>query len=245
MTEVMKMRFRKLILAFSLLMSTQAMSAGIPVFDAVQNTESMNQWIQKLQQWQETVTHYRSELDAYKQQLATATGVRDVQAFLREAKSLKTDIDNLRQNGISLDDLLSNQSGSYSSELNSLYNKYKTFDTCNPSSSSQRYLDSCKQMILNQAVAIENTSEVENKITGTLGDISDLSDRIANAQDSKESQDLANAIAVKSVQLNALTSQWEMSVKQTEQRATLLEQQKQKSFEQQQLTAPVADLNSL
>lgn len=239
------MRFRKLILAFSLLMSTQAMSAGIPVFDAVQNTESMNQWIQKLQQWQETVTHYRSELDAYKQQLATATGVRDVQAFLREAKSLKTDIDNLRQNGISLDDLLSNQSGSYSSELNSLYNKYKTFDTCNPSSSSQRYLDSCKQMILNQAVAIENTSEVENKITGTLGDISDLSDRIANAQDSKESQDLANAIAAKSVQLNALTSQWEMSVKQTEQRATLLEQQKQKAFEQQQLTAPVADLNSL
>ncbi|KAB7897432.1 type IV secretion system protein VirB5 [Rouxiella sp. S1S-2] len=239
------MRFRDIILVLSLLISTRATSAGIPVFDAVQNTESMNQWIQKLQQWQETVTHYRSELDAYKQQLATATGVRDVQAFLREAKSLKTDIDNLRQNGISLDDLLSNQSGSYSSELNSLYNKYKSFDTCNPSSSSQRYLDSCKQMILNQAVAIENTSEVENKITGTLDDISDLSDRIANAQDSKESQDLANAIAAKSVQLNALTSQWEMSVKQTEQRTVLLEQQKQKAFQQQQLTAPVADLNSL
>ena len=224
------MRFRDIILTLALFISTQAMSAGIPVFDAVQNTESMNQWIQKLQQWQETVTHYRSELDAYNQQLATATGVRDVQAFLREAKSLKTDIDNLRQHGISLDDLLSNPSGSYSSELNSLYNKYKTFDTCNPSSSSQRYLDSCKQMILNQAVAIENTSEVENKITGTLGDISDLSDRIANAQDSKESQDLANAIAAKSVQLNALTSQWEMSVKQAEQRTTLLEQQKQKAF---------------
>ncbi|AZS56115.1 type IV secretion system protein VirB5 [Pectobacterium parmentieri] len=237
------MRFRDIILALSLFISTQAMSAGIPVFDAVQNTESMNQWIQKLQQWQETVTHYRSELDAYKQQLATATGVRDVQAFLREAKSLKTDIDNLRQNGISLDDLLSNQSGSYSSELNSLYNKYKTFDTCNPSSSSKRYLDSCKQMILNQAVAIENTSEVENKITGTLDDISDLSDRIANAQDSKESQDLANAIAAKSVELNALTSQWEMSVKQAEQRSTMLTQHRQKAFNEQQLTAPVPDFN--
>lgn len=237
------MRFRDIILALSLFISNQAMSAGIPVFDAVQNTESMNQWIQKLQQWQETVTHYRSELDAYKQQLATATGVRDVQAFLREAKSLKTDIENLRQNGISLDDLLSNQSGSYSSELNSLYNKYKSFDTCNPSSSSQRYLDSCKQMILNQAVAIENTSEVENKIMGTLGDISDLSDRIANAQDSKESQDLANAIAAKSVQLNALTSQWEMSVKQAEQRSTMLTQQRHKAFNEQQLAAPVPDFN--
>lgn len=237
------MRFRDIILTLALFISTQAMSAGIPVFDAVQNTESMNQWIQKLQQWQETVTHYRSELDAYKQQLATATGVRDVQAFLREAKSLKTDIDNLRQTGISLDDLLSNQSGSYSSELNSLYNKYKTFDTCNPSSTSQRYLDSCKQMVLNHAVAIENTSEVENKITGTLGDISDLSDRIANAQDSKESQDLANAIAAKSVQLNALTSQWEMSVKQAEQRSTMLTQQRQKAFNEQQLAAPVPDFN--
>jgi type IV secretion system protein VirB5 len=113
----------------------------------------------------ETVTHYKSELDAYKQQLATATGVRDIQAFLSDARSLKTDIDNLRKNGISLDDLLTNQNSSYSSELQYLYNKYKSFDTCNPSRNSQRYLDSCKQMILNQAMAIENTSDVENRIT--------------------------------------------------------------------------------
>ncbi|MCI4005051.1 type IV secretion system protein, partial [Dickeya dianthicola] len=89
------------------------------------------------------------------------------------------------------------------------------------------------------------TREVQDRITSTLNDIADLSDRIANAKDSKESQDLANAVAAKSVQLNALTSQWEMSVRQTEQRATLLEQQKQKAFEQQQLTAPVADLNNI
>ena len=52
-------------------------------------------------------------------------------------------------------------------------------------------------MILNQAMAIENTTDVENRINSTLSDISDLSDRISNAQDSKESQDLANAIAAK------------------------------------------------
>jgi type IV secretion system protein VirB5 len=44
----------------------------------------------------------KSELDAYKKQLATATGVRDIQGFLSDAQSLKTDIDNLRKNGISL-----------------------------------------------------------------------------------------------------------------------------------------------
>lgn len=239
------MQTRKMFLALSLLVSTPALSAGIPVFDAASNTESINQWIQKLQQWQETVAHYKSELDAYKQQLATATGIRDIQGFLREAKSLKNDIEHLRKNGISLDDLLTNPSGYYSSDLQRLYNKYQSFDICNQSSSSQRYLESCKQLVLNQAVSIENTSDVQNRINSTLNDISDLSDRIANAKDSKESQDLANVVTAKSVQLNALTSQWEMSVKQAEQRRTLLEQRKQKAFEQQQLTAPVADLNNI
>ncbi|MGM3189790.1 type IV secretion system protein [Dickeya dadantii subsp. dieffenbachiae] len=239
------MQTRTLFLALSLWLSAPAISAGIPVFDAVNNTESINQWMQKLKQWQETVTHYKNELDAYKQQLATATGIRDIQGFLREAKNLKDDIDALRKNGISLDDLLTNPDGSYSSALQGLYKKYQSFDSCNPSRSSPRYQDSCKQLLLNQALAIENTREVQDRMTGTLNDIADLSDRIANARDSKESQDLANAVAAKSVQLNALTSQWEMSVRQAEQRAKLLEQQKQKAFEQQQLTAPVADLNNI
>ncbi|HHO8472803.1 type IV secretion system protein [Klebsiella pneumoniae] len=242
------MHTRNIVLALALFISTQALSAGIPVFDAVQNTESIKQWSEKIKQWEETVTHYKSELDAYKQQLATATGLRDIQGFLSDAKSLKTDIDNLRKNGISLDELLTNQRGSYSPELQNLYSKYKFFSVCSTEQEgikSQTLIDSCKQMILNQAVAIENTAEVENKITSTLTDISDLSDRISNSQDSKESQDLANTIAAKSVQLNALTNQWEMSVKQAEQRTTLLEQQRQKAFEQQQLTAPVADLNNI
>ncbi|QHQ16156.1 type IV secretion system protein VirB5 [Pectobacterium parmentieri] len=237
------MQTRKMCLALSLLMSTPAISAGIPVFDAASNTESINQWIQKLQQWQETVTHYKSELDAYKQQLATATGIRDIQGFLHDAKNLKSDIEHLRKNGISLDDLLTNPSGYYSSDLQRLYNKYQSFDICNQSSSSQRYLESCKQLVLNQAVSIESTSDVQNKINSTLNDISDLSDRIANAKDSKESQDLANAVAATSVQLNALTSQWEMSVKQAEQRSTMLTQQRQKAFNEQQLTSPIPDFN--
>ncbi|AHJ75585.1 type IV secretion system protein [Kosakonia sacchari] len=237
------MQTRTIFLALSLFFSTQAMSAGIPVFDAVGNAESIKQWIEELQQWKETVTHYKSQLDAYKKQLATATGVRDVQNFLQDAKSLKNDIDDLRKNGISLDDLLTNTSGSYSSELQHLYNKYKNFDICNQGNSSQRYLESCKQIVLNQAISIENTNDVQDKINSTLNDIEGLADRIANAKDAKESQDLANTVAAKSVQLNVLTSQWEMSVKQAEQRSALLTQQRQKAFNEQQLTAPVSDFN--
>ncbi|CNI50275.1 type IV secretion system VirB5 component [Yersinia ruckeri] len=90
---------------------------------------------------------------------------------------------------------------------------------------------------------IENTHNVQNRINRTLNDISSLSDRIANAKDSKESQDLANAVAAKSVQLNILTSQWEMSFKQAEQRATMLTQQRKKTFNELQLAAPIPDFN--
>lgn len=237
------MHSRKIILALTLFASIQAVGAGIPVFDATSNIETIKQWTQKLKQWQETVTHYKSQLDAYKQQLATSTGVRDIQGFLRDARTLQKDIEKLQENGISLDDLLTNPDGNYSAELESLYRKYQSFDICNQSSSSPRYQESCKQIVLNQAVSIENTSKVQGKITSTLNDISDLSDRIAFAKDIKESQDLANTIAARSVQLNALTSQWEMSVRQAEQRATVLAQQRQNAFHEQQLTAPVPNFN--
>ncbi|EQA6227959.1 type IV secretion system protein [Enterobacter ludwigii] len=215
---------------------------SIPVVDALANVTSVNQWTQKLTQWTETVQHYKDQMNSYKQQLATATGIRDVQLFLNQAKGLSNDIKALKKRGISLNDLLTNPNGSYSADLSSLYSKYKVFDSCSDSATGS-YQESCKKLVINQAAAIEDTTEVQEKIADTLSDIADLSSRIQYSQDSKESQDLSNVVAAKSVQLNALTSQWEMTVKQAEQRSKMLEAQKQKEFSKQQLNAPVADLN--
>lgn len=229
-------------LALALITSPLTSHAGIPVVDAVSNLEQVNEWTQHLEQWQSTVQHYRSQLDAYKSQLATATGIRDIQGFFNEAKSLTSDLKNLQKNGISLNDLLTN-SGSYSSELNGLYSKYKSFDNC-ISTNSQSYADICKQQVLNKAVAIENTTEVQNKLNSTMSDIASLSSRIEASPDSKESQDLANVIAAKSVQLNALTSQWEMETKMAEQREKMLDKQKDNAWKNQQLNAPIPDFNT-
>lgn len=229
-------------LALALITSPLTSHAGIPVVDAVSNLEQVNEWTQHLEQWQSTVQHYRSQLDAYKSQLATATGIRDIQGFFNEAKSLTSDLKNLQKNGISLNDLLTN-SGSYSSELNSLYSKYKSFDNC-ISTTSQSYADICKQQVLNKAVAIENTTEVQNKLNSTMSDIAALSSRIEASPDSKESQDLANVIAAKSVQLNTLTSQWEMETKLSEQRQKLLDQKRKTVRRQVLREAPVIDFNS-
>ena len=189
----------------------------------------------------------RSQLDAYKSQLATATGVRDVQLFFNQAKSLTNDLKNLQKNGVSLNDLLSNPTGQMNGTLNSLYNKYSMFDSCETSTSIQSDIiaRNCKQMVLNKAVTIEETTQTQTKINETLSDISSLAGRIELSKDSKESLDLANAINTKSVQLKALSTQWEMSVKQSEIREKMLTAQKLKLFRQQQISAPVPDFNSL
>ena len=66
-----------------------------------------------------------------------------------------------------------------------------------------------------------------------------LTDRIAYAKDSKESQDLANTIQAKSVQLNSLTRAWEMNIKAAEQRDKLAEQKMRKAYNEQQIDAPI------
>ncbi|WP_445235882.1 type IV secretion system protein [Escherichia coli] len=161
---------------------------------------------------------------------------------LNQAKNLTADIKNLKNRGISLNDLLTGSGGSYAGELNRLYDKYKLFDNC-PENASEAYRDSCKQMLLNQAVSVEDTSDIQEKISDTLSDISNLASRIENAKDSKESQDLANVVSARSIQLNALTTQWEMSVKQSEMRNQLLAEQRRKAQAEQMRTAPIADLN--
>ncbi|BET64946.1 type IV secretion system protein [Yersinia pseudotuberculosis] len=211
-------------------------AAGIIVFDPTAKLENAEQWAKELRQWENTAKHYTSQIDAYKAQLATATGLRDIGSFVDQAKGLTADLKNLQKNGTSLNSLLS--SGGMSGELDSIYSKYSMFDTCN-SKRSQSYIDNCKQSVVNKAIALEGSEAVQQKITETLNDVSQLSLRLENATDSKESQDLANTLSLKTVQLNALTTQWEMNAKQAEMRDNLLIDKKQKAFSKQQSEAPI------
>ena len=235
----MKTRFRTLILAC--VIASPLAHAGIPVAVDADPMRDV-QWAQELKRWMATARHYQSQIQAYKDQLATATGVRDIADFVDQAKGLKADLEKLRKPGQALNDLL--LSGGSSGQFDALYEKYKIFDTCNTAQSGS-YANVCKQQVINKAIQLEQTDEVQNQVSQTLGEINSLSNRVALAKDSKESQDLANSIQLKSVMLNTLTTQWEMSVKAAEKRENALEAERVKLWNQQQLNAPTADLNNL
>lgn len=233
----MKRRFHALILAC--VMASPLAHAGIPVLvDADPLREA--EWLKEAQRWMQTAQHYQSQIQAYKEQLATATGVRDIADFVDQAKSLKLELEQLRKPGQTLNDLL--RSGGTAGQFDALYAKYRVFDTCNAEQSGN-YADTCKQLVINKAIQFEQTDEIQEQVSQTLGEINSLSNRIALSRDSKESQDLANSIQLKSVMLNTLTDQWEMSVKAAENREKVLEDERIKQWNQQQLNAPETNFN--
>ncbi len=159
----MKTRFRTLILACAI--ASPLAHAGIPVLvDADPLREA--EWMKEAQQWLQTAEHYKDQIQAYKSQLATATGVRDIADFVDQAKSLKSDLETLRKPGQSLNDLL--LSGGSSGQFDALYEKYKIFDTCN-SGQSGSYANVCKQQVINKALQLEQTDEIQNQVSQTLG----------------------------------------------------------------------------
>lgn len=221
------------ILSYFLSLSARA---GIPV--AV-DADPLRQvvWLEEAQRWMETAQHYKDQIQAYKDQLATQTGLRDIVGLVNQGRSLKSDILNLQKEGISLNDLLTSDNAP-TGALDSLYSKYKDFDVCDAKQAAA-YINICKQETVNKAWTLEQTADVQQKVSDALDEISSLTDRVASSQDAKESQDLANTIQMKQVQLNVLTSQWEMNVKAAEQRDKLLEQKRRTAFKAQQLNAPV------
>ena len=169
----MKTRFRTLILAC--VIASPLAHAGIPVAVDADPMRDV-QWAQELKRWMATARHYQSQIQAYKDQLATATGVRDIADFVDQAKGLKADLEKLRKPGQALNDLL--LSGGSSGQFDALYEKYKIFDTCNTAQSGS-YANVCKQQVINKAIQLEQTDEVQNQVSQTLGEINSLSNRVA------------------------------------------------------------------
>jgi len=230
-----------MLIAVSVSFSGSAVALGIPTFDTALNTSTQLQWAEKLQQWAQTVQHYQQQIKAYQNQLAAQTGLRDIQGLVSQGMNLKNDIANLAKQGLSINDMLTSNAPP-TGALNSLYDKYKAFDVCNPQQ-SKSYETICKQETINKAWAVDQTSEVQGNISDALSDISSLSNRIANAKDAKESQDLANAVQAKSIQLNMLSTQWEMNMKASEQRDKLFAQKRSAAARDQQLNASVPTYN--
>ncbi|MDX7527194.1 type IV secretion system protein, partial [Enterobacter hormaechei] len=83
-------------------------------------------WTERLKQWQDTVNHYQKQINAYKQELLTKTGIRDVQGLVQSAQSVSKELEKIYDQGNSfIDDYIKNPEATLSEQARSLLADYK------------------------------------------------------------------------------------------------------------------------
>lgn len=231
---------------FSVLLGTSFFStAGIPVAvdaDPMRDVQWAQDWGQKIKEWTDTAAHYKSQIQAYKDQLATATGVRNIASFTNELSNLQSELTNIYKQGDSyISSFTNDPTGSLSSEAQSLFKKYGAFDMCNTVSDKNNSV--CKARIVATAANIEQGNVINKQLSNSMSQIQTLSSRIESSKDVKESQDLANALQAQSLKMQAIKMQYDVWESKNKSDAEMLKEQQRAEFRKAQLESPITQFN--
>lgn len=206
----MKKIIVKLSMATSLML-TNGFSAGIPVIDAVSNAQAMAQNIKTIAEygeqamrWEKTITQYKSQLTAYQDELATKIGVRDSVSFFKDLDDFKKYAGKYDDDYFKLgkDMLGSNTMIGYKTK--SLFDKYHLFDKCSYDHLAEIEKTNCQNKMVRRVNEVAVYQDYNTHLNTVSSKISDLSTKLTNSADIKESTDIGNA-------LNAQVAQFEIT----------------------------------
>lgn len=219
--------------------------AGIPVAvdaDPLRDAQWAQDWAQKIKEWTDTAQHYKSQIQAYQDQLATATGIREIAAFTNDLKNLQSELTDVYKKGDAfVGDLTKNPTAMLSNEALSLFNKYGAFNMCKTGVISSDNL--CKAKVINNAASIERGTDISMQLAKSMDKIQELSGRLENSKDIKESQDLANSLQAQSLKMQAIKMQYDVWSNKNKADAEMFNTQEKAAFREQQKNAPVLTFN--
>lgn len=215
--------------------------AGIPVIDAAsiaqdltQNIKELGEWAEQAQRWGETASHYSNQLTAYETELLSKTGIRDSVQFMKDLNRLHNYAKSYGDDYLDLAKAFANPStviGNYSKQL---FEKYSVFDRCENEYYKGWEKEACENKLKRDVTEIATIQESKNKTDEIFKNLDDLSKKLSNTKDIKDSQDVQNAINVELAQLQIINMRLDMLNKQNQARARIEEEQKlQKRKEKQ------------
>jgi len=215
-------------------LSTQLLfSTGIPTVDIAailnavrQGIETASHYRELAVRWKHTITQYKNELKAYENELASKTGTRDSVKFLKDLKRAKDYADTFGEDFLSLD--ITQDSKSKLAKLKkALYEKYQIFDRCKEIPLLE-WQNNCKKSMSENVDKIAVVQTMGERFNKNSKEIDELSQKLANSKDTKESQDLQNAINLKMIEIQRKDQlvQMEFRKNEADERA-LAEQQAQ------------------
>ncbi|MDE5603167.1 MAG: type IV secretion system protein, partial [Helicobacter sp.] len=195
------------------------LSAGIPVVDtaantqmATQNAKQIAEWAREATRWTSTVSHYQQQIQAYKNELLSKTGMRDSVSFLRDIKQIYSDFSKAGENIQSFyNNVLRDPQEFLSQKGNEIFGKYTSFDRCNFDFMSQSEKNICKMNLITYAAQVETYDQASKQMDTISATLKKLQDRLVNAKDIKESTDIGNAIQLEAAKIQIVKNQIDLA----------------------------------
>ena len=222
---------KKSLLAFSLLV-TFSNSAGIPVIDAVSNATMISQnvkqaaeWLKEASRWAETVAHHSKQLEFYKDELNSLTGVKSSVSSLNDLRQIYSDYGRAYSSMKDFNDNLLSNPESFIDKLGDSYKKYTIFDNCALIQDEQRK-KFCMIDMLTYAKQEQDINEAQEQFSQISRNLNDLETRLRQSKDIKESQDIANAISAEGTKIQLIYSNIQFQNTQYERQRRIKEEQR-------------------
>ena len=158
------------------------------------------------------------------------TGIRDSVGFVKDLNRLQQYAKVYGDDYLDLAKAMANPSSQIGNLARSLYQKYNVFDECENQKYKSWEKEACKNKLQRQVQQIATVQESSKLVNKSSENLEDLSKKISNTKDIKESQDIANAINMELANLQVVSMKMDMLSKQEEASAKAEEVQKLKAY---------------
>lgn len=206
---------------------------GDVVFDPVQTGKAVIEYAEQAKRWSEEIIHYKDQIEAYEKELLAATEIRDSVQFMKDIQEFNNFTQNYSLDFLDLkDDILGNPSSQVGEYAKELFDKYEIFDDCNYEYMNDKQKEICKNDMVRSVQEVATYQAYKDKLSSSSTKLGDLSQKLANSKDIKESQDIQNAIQMELAQLEVAKAQVELMDTQNKSLERIEKRQKQQLYKQ-------------
>lgn len=223
------------------LSSITAHAGGIPVIDGAQIGNQIKTWGIEAQRWSKQLNQYKQDFENQKNQLLQQTGilqgmtgVRDMAGFMNEVKSTLKDVKDLDKWLGNTDSILKHGKDILSNNLRKAFDEYGATNLCkNANLTIQK---KCEGEIIVEVLKKEKIDQNARKLEKRISTIENIADKMKNAKDMKEAQDLGNAMQTQMALLQSDKIAMDLALSTEQYNRTQAEKQKQDEVKKNDMT---------
>ncbi|MDP8042536.1 type IV secretion system protein [Pasteurella atlantica] len=230
-----KFKNLKLSLGFLVVVaSSNSFATGIPVVDGAHiATDLQNQiksWALEAERWTIKISQFEDEYKAKLDHIATQTGARDIKHFMDKSKDILGKVKNLEKWIENPDQFYKYGKDMLANDLKAVFSSYHLENLCVQQDEKER--KACEGGIILDTVKQVQAEKGIEQVKERIETINDIADRMGRAKDTKEAQDLSNAMQTQIALLNADKIKIELENNIDLQQQRILQKQKKAQFKE-------------